>query len=162
MKQKLLNIFIPLFLVIILGIVIFQKFQQSDLLAEFKMANENEVSGVIFFKDFLRDSEELNLAIEKMEVAGFVDCLRNMEPSNLSIKSLQIERDVKIHFLFKQTDVIELHIMQAEEYEDFYIISANWIQGDLSINAGQYTSKEFIDWFKKIDLIPVYKNIWEY
>lgn len=162
MNQKLLNIFVPLFLVVILGIVIFQKLQQRDLHLEFLTVSDNEAADAYFFKDFIRDSEAMNLAIKKVYLSGFVDCLRKMLPSNHSIKSLNIERSIKIHFLFKQTDLIELKIMQVSEYTDFYIISVNWIQGDLSINAGQYISNDFIDWLEKIDSEPVYKNIWEY
>lgn len=147
----------------VIGVLFFvmQK-READMFSEIQSILENQLEGIEFYKDGLRDSESLNLPLtDKNELNEFLSYLKIMKPSNRQIRLLTRVAIVKIRFKTNTGRLLQLTIHQSVETGNMGVISLAEIGSVVETPGGVYESAELLGWTKKISEKKGYENIFE-
>jgi hypothetical protein len=108
--------------------------RSHTIITEIQEAEIDNMKGLIFYKDFLRDDGDLHLPIEHQdEKREFLQLLQNAEKSTATLKALRIEYYYKLRFTLtvEKERLLTVTVYRTEETTDTGIISID--QGDVMV-----------------------------
>ncbi len=161
MKNKTLFIFVISLFSVIAVLFVIGRHRSQTIISEIQKAEIDDMKGLVFYKDFLRDDGDLYLPIENQdEKREFLQLLQNVEKSTASLKALHIEYYYKLRFTLtvENERLLTVTVYRTEETGDTGIISID--QGDVMVtDAGTYESRPLLNWLERMEMKDAYREI---
>lgn len=165
-NNRVILIVIPLFIVVVSS-MFFLTLRNRGLFKTISSLDSQNLTEVRFYKDYLRDSEGLDLPLSgTAEVKAFLEQMQQMTPSGKSVKTYTVREFTKLHFTLitgkGKKKKVEINIRRTEELGETALITLSLLVMGGSSSAGVFESDTFLAWMDGMSERKGFEKIKEY
>ncbi len=164
-RKQLTFLVVAIFTLVAIGAFLgFRRGAEVD--ATLANLQRDQLVGVRFVKDPLRESEGLDLAVEADDdLEALLAALHTLRASGRSIKSLDVLTTTTIALTLASTpaseDTLTLSVMRAAQTGEVGVVSIMRGAGPGEVSAGVFDSAELLAWVEQMASKPGFESIAE-
>lgn len=163
MSQKQIALLVALlFALVTLGALLNMR-REAEISARLAQLSPEELVDVRFYKDPLRDSEGLDLAVEQpADLDALAAALRTLSASSVSLKTLELRAEFKLLVTLEPEDELLVSVLRAQQTGEVGVVSIVRKLGAGEVPGGTFESPELLAWVEAMQRRPEFASIAEH